>query len=153
MGQEGVWSCDFHALVRGRWGLENVGYTFCSFRLEKLWVWRIWAKVTEKNKSDEPSKCFHLRPDGRTSRFSKPHGTVGKAKINKAAIPKMLTSRTLPHGSHPGLACLINVFYAGNSTLMFPTQATWLHGHHVVSHSLYNMDILLAPANPLFLHF
>lgn len=67
--------------------------------------------------------------------------------MNEAAIPKMLTSRILPHGSHPGLASLINVFYAGNST-----EST-LDGHHVVTATPYNMDVLLAPANPLFLHF
>lgn len=124
-----------------------MGCTFCSFRLEQLWVWRIWAKVTNWSESDKPSKCFHLRPDGRTSRFSKPHGSVGKANMSEAAIPKMLTSRMLPHSSHPGLACLINVYHAGNST-----EST-LDGHHVVTATPYDTDVLLALTNPLFLHF
>lgn len=67
--------------------------------------------------------------------------------MSEAAIPKMLTSRMLPHGSHPGLACLIHVYHAGNST-----EST-LDEHHVVTATPYNMDVLLAPANPLFLYF
>lgn len=40
--------------------------------------------------------------------------TGGKARKKDPVLPKMSTSRLVPHYPHPGLSCFTSVFHAGN---------------------------------------
>lgn len=89
-------------------------------------------------------KCSQWSPDGNTLRSSQAPGISGQARMKDSVIPKMCTSRMLPHTCHQNWL----------ASLVFSMQGTAelsLDRPHVATATFNSAGLLLALANPLFL--